>query len=166
MILKKWVKEWAGAVFKGVIIVLIMYIFLWPVKIDGSSMENTFINNDRVFVSRIFALSNDYKAGDIIVFKLENIDIDIVKRVIAVGGQHIKIHNGNIFVDENILFEEYAKGITEGNVDMIVPEGHFFVMGDNRQHSTDSRIFGVIPKNDISGKVIIKFFPLSEFKFY
>ena len=90
-----------------------------------------------------------------------------IKRVIGIAGDHIKIEDGKVYLNEEELQEDYVR---EGEItdnrnfsDIIVPEGYVFVMGDNREHSADSRNFGCIPVDKIEGKVWIRFWPLSEF---
>ena len=90
-----------------------------------------------------------------------------IKRIIAVEGDHIKIEEGKVYLNGEELYESYLKeGLeTDGKTfrDITVPEGHVFVMGDNRNQSTDSRNFGCIPVRKIESKVWIRFWPLSKF---
>lgn len=98
---------------------------------------------------------------------LELSKVSYIKRVIGVAGDHVLIQNGKIILNGEELNEPYlAEGVkTENKVysDIIVPEGYVFVMGDNREHSADSRMFGCIPVNKIESKVWIRFWPLSKF---
>ena len=98
---------------------------------------------------------------------LELNKISYIKRIIGVSGDRIQIENGKVFLNGEELKEEYVKDkITIGQFyynDIIVPEGAVFVMGDNRTESIDSRVFGCIPKEKIEGKVIFRYWPLSEF---
>jgi len=90
-----------------------------------------------------------------------------IKRVIGVAGDHIKIEDGKVYLNEQELDEPYLREeiITESNLftDITVPEGYVFVMGDNRPHSTDSRSFGCVPIERIESKVWIRFWPLNKF---
>ena len=98
-----------------------------------------------------------------------------IKRVIALPGEHVQIKDGKVYIDGEELKEEYlpegtitdsmASETIEGGqfLDLIVPEGTVFVMGDNRDHSADSRRFGCIPYEKIEGKVVLRFWPLSTF---
>ena len=102
-------------------------------------------------------------------YVLEADKINYMKRVIAVGGDHIKISNNKVYVNNALLDEPYLPPDTQTTsmngafTDIVVPEGHVFVMGDNRTRSTDSRSFGCIPVNKIDGVVFIRFSPLSLF---
>ncbi len=105
-----------------------------------------------------------------IYYILEINKTSYIKRIIGVEGDHIEIKEGQVYLNGEALEEEY---IDEGVVtdlgrygvysDIIVPKGYVFVMGDNREHSTDSRCFGCIPVSKIEGKVWIRFWPLSKF---
>ncbi len=100
-------------------------------------------------------------------YVLEFTKTSYIKRIIAVEGDHIKIEDGKVYLNGEELDEPYLDDgvVTEGGVynDIIVPEGCVFVMGDNREHSTDSRSFGCIPIERIESKVWIRFWPLDKF---
>ena len=100
-------------------------------------------------------------------YVLEFTKTSYIKRVIGVGGDHIKIENGKVYLNDEELDEPYLReGITtEGGTfsDITVPDGYVFVMGDNRPHSTDSRSFGCIPIEKVESKVLIRFWPLNKF---
>lgn len=92
-----------------------------------------------------------------------------IKRIIALPGEHIQIKDGKVYINGTELEEEYLAEdvITESEggqfIDLIVPEGTVFVMGDNRSHSADSRRFGCVPFEKIEGKVVLRFWPLNVF---
>lgn len=98
---------------------------------------------------------------------LELNKISYIKRVIAVAGDHIVIQDGKVYLNGEELEEPYVKKGAKTNStvysDIIVPEGYVFAMGDNREHSTDCRVFGCIPVNKIESKVWIRFWPFSKF---
>lgn len=181
------------------VIIMIFTYFLHPVNIVGWSMVPTLNKNydsvraenentDKVLMNTVYF---NVKYGDILVInKDKNYLIDangnvyqpenaaplnecIIKRVIAVGGQTVDIHDGKVYVDGKELNEPYiAEGSTTedlgaftGQYPITIPEGYYFVMGDNRNHSTDSRAMSVgLVKNDqIYGKAIVKYAPLNEF---
>lgn len=112
--------------------------------------------------------------GDVVVFKshltMENgKEKDLVKRVIGVGGDHVVILDGKVYINDKELTESYINGdYTDGIIDEIVPQGHIFAMGDNRPNSRDSRdpSVGMIPKDDIVGKVFIRLFPFNQIKLF
>lgn len=172
-------------------IVLIFTYFLHPVNVIGESMEPTLSTGDKILMTTVF-LDLDY--GDIVIVdnncsydltksgKLERVDIDgsslkecIIKRVIAKGGQTIDIRDEKVFVDGKEIDEPYiANGAKTkqmdafwGNYPVKVPEGYYFVMGDNREHSSDSRDrrVGLIKKEQIYGKALVRYQPIKDFKF-
>ena len=155
-------KEWVQSIAEAVVILLVLFIFLWPVSINGTSMEPSLENKDRVFISRFSAWTDSFEKGDIVVFDADDYDEDMVKRVIAVGGDYIEIADGNVYVNGEMLNEDYIAGSTYGNIKLNIDDDQIFVMGDNREKSTDSRYFGTIDRNDVFGKVIMRFFPLNE----
>jgi len=162
-----WIQCLAGAL----IVCVLMFVFLFRViDVKGSSMVPTLYNQDKMLVSGLFYKP---KAGDIVVFKKDEYDPNkaLVKRVIATENQKINIDfdKGIVYVDEVPLEEDYINDITLTKLDFIgpktVPEGCVFVMGDNRNMSTDSRKdeIGMVDSRLIIGKVYCVLFPLKSF---
>ena len=137
-----------------------------PRYVSGYSMQNTFQNNDFVFV---WKLGYQPQFGDVVI--ANNIAIatdhkeDLIKRVIGVGGDHIVVSNGTVTRNGKKLTEAYIKEQRwDGtNVDLTVPQGQVFLMGDNRNNSTDSRVVGSINCSDIAGKVVLRVYPFDKF---
>ena len=105
-----------------------------------------------------------------VYYVLEINKTSYIKRIIAVEGDHIEIKDGKVYLNGEELQEDYLDDGVTTNMgtygvfsDVVVPEGYVFVMGDNRDHSTDSRSFGCVPVEKIEGKVWIRFWPFSEF---
>lgn len=155
-------KDWAQSILEAAVIMLLLFIFLWPVSVVGVSMYPTLDDKDRVVISRFSAKTGMYERGDLIVFDADNYKENMVKRVIAFGGDMLEIKDGKVFINEQELDEEYTLGYTEGDVNIKVPENTVYVMGDNRDDSIDSRVFGPIDSDDIYGKVIFRFFPFNK----
>jgi len=155
-------KDWAQSILEAAVILMLLYIFLWPVSVVGVSMYPTLNNGDRVVISRFSAKTGMYERGDLIVFDADNYKEDMVKRIIASGGDKIEIIDGKVYINDEEINEDYSIGYTDGDVRITVPEDSVFVMGDNRADSVDSRIFGPIDKDDIYGKVIFRFFPFNK----
>ena len=123
--------------------------------VSGISMEPTLTNNEKILVYRKAYLFSKPHRGDIVLVSADN--QIFVKRIIATGGQLIEIKDGKVFLNGEIIDEPYAKNsYTFGNQNIVLPEDHYYVLGDNREpnESTDSRIFGPINKENILGKVI------------
>lgn len=155
-------REWVQSIVEAVIILLVLFVFLWPVSINGTSMQPSLENKDRVFISRFSVWTDSFGRGDIVVFDAEDFDENMVKRVIAVGGDYIEIADGNVYVNGEMLDEDYIAGSTYEDIKLNIDNDQIFVMGDNREKSTDSRYFGTVDRDDVFGKVIMRFFPLNK----
>lgn len=166
--MNKRVKEWLEALLEASILLILLYIFCWPVTIDGISMENTFFDKDKIITSRFLPLIGAVEDGDIVIAEvtLNGKKTMIVKRLIAKGGDHITIKEGIVSVNNAVLEEPYAIGSTQGDIDIFVPDNCFFVLGDNREHSLDSRQIGILNKQQLKSKVIIKWYPFDELNFF
>ena len=153
-------------VFTLAAVVLLLSFVFRHAEVIGNSMDTTLANGEHLIISDLFYTP---ERGDIIVFEDHSTIYKkpLIKRVIAVGGDHIRIKNGVVHLNGALLDEsEYIGDVyTMGNVDMIVPEGEVFVMGDNRGASDDSRnnLIGTIDEDAILGKVILRFFPFDSF---
>lgn len=149
--------------------VLIFTFFARVIDVKGRSMEPTLIDGDKIVITR---LAGGYDRGDIVVLRKETFRQEpIVKRVIAVGGDTIDIDfvQGIVYINGSPLDEPYVNELTydredfEGPVE--VPEGHVFVMGDNRNNSSDSRkaTIACVDERFILGKVVFRIWPISKF---
>ena len=152
-------QEWGKAILQAAVIIVILFFFCWPMRISGSSMESTMKDGEIVLMSRFATMQEKYEMGDIVMFHYYDADggKTVVKRIIATEGDHIRI-----LADGGV--EEYVHDRTDGLVDMTVPKGTVFVMGDNRGESFDSRNMGAIPCEDLKGKVFFRLFPLGRIR--
>ena len=138
--------------------------------VDGSSMQNTLQNGQHLLISDLFY---EAERGDIVVLQSADISIKtpIVKRIIALGGDRIKMENGTVFVNGEALQEDYVlDGCHFSSVPIDFPEftvskGHVFVLGDHRDRSSDSRVFGEIDERCILGKAYVCIYPLNAIGF-
>ena len=163
--------DWIQCLISALILCIILFVFFFRViDVKGTSMNPTLQNQDKMLVSGLF-----YKphAGDVVVFKKDEYDPDkaLVKRIIATEGQEVNIDfdKGIVYVDGVALEEDYIAELTTTKIDFIgprtVPEGCVFVLGDNRNMSSDSRRdeIGMVDARLIIGKVYCVIFPLDSF---
>ncbi len=143
--------------------------------IPSGSMEPTLKINDRIIVDKLSYHLHPVHRGDIVVFRRPPADSaggpqikDLVKRVVGLPGETISAHGGNVYINGKILKEPYLpRGThTYGIPKQVIPKGEYFVMGDNRSDSYDSRRFGPIPGSLIIGRVMFRFWPLSRLAWF
>ena len=159
-----------------VIFVLIQNFVAQPFQVKGGSMERTFVESDYVLVDRLTPRWSPYARGQVVVLHppqtWTNQTDPYIKRVIGVGGDIVEVRDGQVFVngvalDESYLFRNDAGALEPTEVGdqtrWVVPEGELFVMGDHRQVSEDSRVFGPIPVSSVIGRGAVRYWPLSEF---
>lgn len=161
--------EWVVVLVGAVIVALLLRAFLFQAFwIPSQSMEMTLLEQDRVLVNKLSYRLHDVNRGDVIVFRRpdeEQAEIrDLIKRVIGLPGEQVEARNDSIYIDGSLLIEPYlAPG--ESIPDFgptLVPENEFFVMGDNRDESYDSRFFGTVSEDRIVGRAFILFWPLDR----
>ena len=164
---KKELLEWLQAIVIAVVLALLVRNFIFTVvRVDGQSMEPTLQHNDRMIVWR---LGYEPEEGDIVIFNPPGYEKNVywVKRVIATEGQHVEIDysSNSVYVDGEKLDETYL-GERMQNMGTLteidVPEGCVFVLGDNRNHSTDGRVIGPISEDSIVGEAVLRFWPLTN----
>ena len=149
------------------IAVLIATLFLPILQISGDSMSPTYQNGEIVVLFK----SSNFDRGDVIGFYYQG--KILLKRVIALPGDTVVIDgDGNVYVNEELLEEEYVSEKSLGDCDLefpyVVPEQSYFVMGDRRSNSVDSRntAVGCIPKEQVIGRVFLRVWPLNNFEFF
>lgn len=140
--------------------------------VSGESMMNTIEDNDRILVNKISYFFEKPLRGDVVIF---NPPIDgrenelFIKRVIAVTGDYFEIKDNVLYINGTAIFEDYinCNNPTNKQFKLLkgrVPEGYVYVLGDNRDNSNDSRVFGFVPIENIKGKAITKLWPIGGIK--
>lgn len=162
--------DWLQSIVFAIIACVLLFMFVARVvTVDGGSMNPTLLHGDRLIVSN---LSKNYEQGDVVVFVApEYMDEPLVKRIIATEGQLVEINfdKGIVKVDERVMYEPYIAELTVDAQDydgpIQVPKGCVFVMGDNRNRSTDSRTeeIGCVDTRYILGKAYFVMFPVKSF---
>ena len=148
-----------------VLALLIQQFVVKPFSIPSESMQPTLTDGDRVLVARFVYRFGDPKPGDVIVFHPPTSPKEeYIKRVVAVGGDRVSVHDGKLWINGKAMDESYIneKVMLGTFPEITVPQGSVFAMGDNRNNSGDSRVFGPVPKSSILGKAFFLYWPLGR----
>jgi signal peptidase I len=159
----------AGGIF------VVIYAFLFrPYQVNGESMMPNFHNGEYILTNLITLRIKDIKKGEVVVFKAPaDHDKDYIKRILGLPGDTVMIQEGKVYINGVVVDEsEYLAptlltsngNFMRPNQTVTVPDGHYFVLGDNRNASSDSRDWGFVPEKDIVGKSMVVYWPPSEFK--
>ncbi len=164
----KIIKELMPYVLIVVGVLLVKAYIITPVRVSGVSMDTTLRTGDIMILNRFTYYFSSIKRSDIVVVDIN--DNKLIKRVIAVPGDSIYANENNVYLNDKIIKESYLdegivtddftlEGVTKK---LVVPEGMYFVMGDNRQQSADSRVFGLVPRDKILGKANLTIYPFGR----
>ncbi|WP_419841426.1 signal peptidase I [Candidatus Poriferisodalis sp.] len=164
------VLSWAWVLICAVLLAMVMRTFIIAAfYIPSASMSPALEIGDRLLVSKLSYRIGEPQAGDVVVFSTPaslrpSRTAELIKRVVAVGGETVEAHAGQLLVDGNPASEDYLPdGVRTSDFGpVLVPDGHVFVMGDNREASQDSRVFGTVPVSEIVGRAIARFWPPSR----
>lgn len=154
---KKVVKEIIPYIIILVVVVLIRTYLVTPIMVNGPSMQPTLDGGEVMILNKI---PNSYERFEVVVVDIGN--EDIIKRVIALPGETIACEHGIVYVNDRKQEEEYSKGITSDFEKVTLGEDEYFVMGDNREDSLDSRRLGSFKKEQIKGSTSIILFPFNK----
>ena len=146
-----------------VMIIILFKIFIFNfILVKGDSMNPKYKNNDFMFLNKIIYSFKPIRRGEVIVLKYRN--NDLIKRVIGLPNDKIKVENGKLYINNKEVKENYINSYTASyDFDEItLKDNEYFVMGDNRYNSYDSRNFGTIMKNNIIGRVEFRIFPFDK----
>jgi signal peptidase I len=160
-----WLRDLAVSVVIAIVVILFLY---QPVKVEGTSMTPSLVNDERIFINKFvyrFGIS-DIDRGDTIVFWApEDPSKSYIKRVIGVPGDVIEIVEGRVVLNGQSLNEPYIRDEDRDRMSMParkVEDGHYFVLGDHRNSSNDSRSWGTVPRDAIYGKAVFVYWPLDR----
>lgn len=160
------VKSAIGEIIQTAIISLIIfgvvYIFLvQPHRVKGESMLPNYKDGELLLVEKVSYKIYKPSRGDVIVFKAPGqTKVDYIKRVIGLPGETVKVEDGKIYINGKRLNENYEKQETAGDEELTLGPDEYFVMGDNRGGSSDSRVFGPIKRDTIEGKAWFVYWPI------
>lgn len=154
----KVIKEVIPYIVIVVVVVLIRTFIITPVRVDGDSMKNTLKNGDILLLYKLSSIDR----FDIIVLDEEKDNEKIIKRVIGRPGETVAIKKGKIYINDKVIDDEYAYGETSDYNKVTLRDDEYFILGDNRLISKDSRYFGPIKDNEIKGKIVFRLFPFTK----
>ena len=154
----KVIKEVIPYIVIVVVVVLIRTFIITPVRVDGDSMKNTLKNGEILLLYKLSSIDR----FDIIVLDEEKDNEKIIKRVIGLPGETVAIKKGKIYINDKVIDDEYAYGETSDYNKVTLRDDEYFILGDNRLISKDSRYFGPIKDNEIKGKIVFRLFPFTK----
>lgn len=162
--MKKFIKEIYPYIIVLIVVLLVKTYVMSPIQVNGDSMYATLKSGDIMLLNKLEYKFSEIERFDIVVINYDN--KHLIKRVIGLPGETIEIKDGNLYIND-ILTEEYyldPSTITKDfKLEGKIPEGYYFVMGDNREISLDSRALGVFSKNKIEGKAFFTLLPFDRF---
>lgn len=158
-----WVRD---IFFAALTAILIVVFVIQPVKVEGTSMQPHLSDEERIFVNKFVYRFTEIERGDVVVFWYPNDPTkSFIKRVIGLPGDQVEVRSGSVYVNGERLYEPYVP--TEyfdfySTESVQVPENCFYVMGDHRNSSNDSRHWGPVPGKFIFGKAMFRYWPMSR----
>ena len=164
--LRVW-QVWARDIFISLAVSAFIIIFLYqPVKVEGTSMMPGLTDQERIFINKFVYKLEPISRGDVIVFRYPlDPSKSYIKRVVAVAGDRVRIDDGQLYINGRRVRETYVPGDyvdTRTYPETRVPEHTFFVLGDHRNLSNDSRDFGPVPEELIYGKAVFAYWPVDK----
>jgi len=165
---RRELRAWARDLLIAAALAIVIIVFLYqPVKVEGTSMAPLLDNEERIFINKFLYHFGPIERSDIVVFwyPLDR-SKSFIKRVIALPGETVEVRSGRVYVDGRLLDEPYvpaqfADSGSYGPARIVADE--YFVMGDHRSSSNDSRVFGTVPSRFIYGKAVFAYWPVTRF---
>ncbi|MGC2697645.1 MAG: signal peptidase I [Candidatus Angelobacter sp.] len=161
--LRSWIRDLS---FSFLILFFIIMFFYQPVKVEGGSMEPGLEDQERIFINKLVYRFESIERGDIVVFRYpRDTRKSFIKRVIGLPGDHIRISYGHVYVNGQLMAEPYVPQDyldVKSYSEMVVPNSAYFVLGDHRSMSNDSRDFGPVMRGYIYGKAVFGYWPMEK----
>lgn len=130
------------------------------VRVDGFSMRPTLDDGEFVLVSKLSYKFSEFKRGDIVVFHFPlNPEEELIKRIIGIPGDHVRVEGNQLYLNGELMSEDYIAEAPLYSGDWTVAEGYLFVLGDNRNNSNDSKDWGLLPQENVVGKAVLIYWP-------
>jgi len=162
--LRGWTRDLAVALGLAIVIMIFLY---QPVKVEGTSMNPLLSDQERIFINKFVYRFEPIERGDVVVFwyPLDR-SKSFIKRVVGLPGETVEIRSGEVYVNGRKLSDQYVPGgYLDGSnyAPRRISLGEYFVMGDHRDSSNDSRVFGPVPRQYIYGKAVFAYWPVDHF---
>jgi signal peptidase I len=162
--LRSWTRDLAIALGLAIVVMIFLY---QPVKVEGTSMYPLLSDQERIFINKFVYRFEPIERGDVVVFwyPLDR-SKSFIKRVVGLPGETIEIRAGHVYIDAEELPDQYVPaGYLDGSNlgPRRIPSDSYFVMGDHRDSSNDSRVFGPVPRQYIYGKAVFAYWPVDHF---
>ena len=156
--MKTFLREVLGTLLLAIAIFFLIQATVQSSVVVGCSMEPSLYNGQRLLISKIAYNSNLPQRGDIVIFDVPDLDKDIIHRIVGMPGELVEMRAGDIYIDGLKLEESYTQGNSITRAAELVPENHYYIVGDNR---ATSRI-DTVPLSDIVGKAWLSIWPIAE----
>lgn len=160
-----WLRDLTLSVVLAVLVILFVY---QPVKVEGTSMMPTLVDQERIFINKFvyrFGLADIGRADTVVFWFPQDTSKSYIKRVIGIPGDTVEVRSGTVYVNGKALDEPYVPEEFRDHVSMAprtVEPGHYFVLGDHRSSSNDSRTWWTVPREFIYGKAVFVYWPLDR----
>ncbi|MDY6867633.1 MAG: signal peptidase I [Chloroflexota bacterium] len=159
-----FVVDTAETILLAIILFLAINALSARVRVENVSMKPTLEPGQFLLVNRVSYKLGRPHIGDIVVFHAPGVsDQDYIKRVIGLPGDEIRVENGTVYINNRPLYEPYISEQPNYTGSWMVPEGEYFVLGDNRNNSSDSHLWGFVPEEDIVGRALLIYWPFNDF---
>jgi signal peptidase I len=160
-------RGWLKDILLAVVIAFLMVVFLYqPVKVEGTSMQPELLDQERIFVNKFVYHFEEIHRGDIVVFWYpKDPSKSFIKRVLGVPGDVVSVREGQVYINGQLVEERYVpRGYQDADSypPVRVREGHYYVLGDHRNASNDSRSWGLVPRKYIYGKAVFRYWPVEK----
>ena len=163
---------WLRDLVFSVLIAIVLIVFIYqPVKVEGTSMMPTLTDQERIFINKFtyrFGLGSIGRGDTVVFWYPQDTSKSYIKRVIGVPGDRVRVEGGQVYVNGVALSENYVPpenrdfSSWRDGEDQVVPEGRYFVLGDHRNQSSDSRMWGYVPRENIYGRAVFVYWPLAK----
>jgi signal peptidase I len=163
-----WVRDLAFSVLIAVVLIVFIY---QPVKVEGTSMTPTLTDQERIFINKFtyrFGLASIARGDTVVFWYPQDQSKSYIKRVIGLPGDRVRVDGGQVYVNGELLEEDYVPPINRDNAswrdgeEQTVPKEKYFVLGDHRNSSSDSRTWGYVPRDNIYGRAVFVYWPLDK----